>query len=280
MKATKRMYKKICAVLVLAALTCALVVPALAVEGGFADLYYRMNDNAGVLTEEENNELENALEELANRQSFDLAIVTIDNLDEGETMEQLADDLYEECQYGYGADNDGALLLVNVGGRQWQISTCGYGITAFTDYGIQYLGEQMKPDMANGDYAAAFRTFITTSDSFITQARAGTPFDVETQPHKPLSAGYLALAVGLGFVIAFVVVGSWKGQLKSVRAQKAAANYVRAGSMAVTQSRDFFLYREVSRTKKAKESSGSDSGGSTTHTSSSGTTHGGGGGSF
>ena len=276
----KRMYKKLCAVLVLTALTCALVVPALAVEGGFADLYYRMNDNAGVLTEEENNELENALEELANRRSFDLAIVTIDNLDEGETMEQLADDLYEQCQYGYGADNDGALLLVNVGGRQWQISTCGYGIIAFTDYGIQYLGEQMKPDMANGDYAAAFHTFITTSDSFITQARAGTPFDVETQPHKPLSAGHLALAVGLGFVIAFVVVGSWKGQLKSVRAQKAAANYVRAGSMAVTQSRDFFLYREVSRTKKAKESSGSDSGGSTTHTSSSGTTHGGGGGSF
>ena len=38
------------------------------------------------------------------------------------------------------------------------ISTCGYGITAFTDAGIQYLGEQMTPCMADGDYAGAFRT--------------------------------------------------------------------------------------------------------------------------
>ena len=59
-----------------------------------------------------------------------------------------------------------------------------------------------------------------------------------------------------------------------------AASYEREGSMNLTNSRELFLYRDVHRTERPKESSSSDSGGSSTHTSSSGTTHGGGGGSF
>ena len=273
----KRMYKKLCAVLVLTALTCALVVPALAVEGGFADLYYRMNDHAGVLTEEENNELENALEELANRQSFDLAIVTIDNLDEGETMEQLADDLYEECQYGYGADNDGALLLVNVGGRQWQISTCGYGITAFTDAGIEYIGKQIKSDLSDGNYAAAFDTYANLCDEFITQARSGSPFDKGNLPRAPLSMIWIPISIVIGVVLALIIVGSMKGKLKTVRQQAAANSYLKKDSLTITESSDLFLYHNVTRTEKPKENSSS---GSSTHTSSSGTTHGGRSGKF
>lgn len=116
-----------------------------------------MNDSAEVLTEDEDGELEASLEELSVRQSFDVIIATIDSLEsEGCTsMEEYADDLYDYCQFGYGENRDGVLLLVSIGDRKWHISTCGYGITAFTDAGIQYLGEQMTPDMADGDYAAA-----------------------------------------------------------------------------------------------------------------------------
>ena len=71
-----------------------------------------------------------------------------------------------------------------------------------------------------------------------------------------------------------------KSQLRSVAFQENAASYVREGSMNLTNSRELFLYRDVNRTERPKESSSSDSGGSSTHTSSSGTTHGGGGGSF
>ena len=137
-------------------LLVALAAPAFAADG-FADLYYRMNDSAEVLTEDEDGELEASLEELSVRQSFDVIIATIDSLEsEGCTsMEEYADDLYDYCQFGYGENRDGVLLVVSIGDRKWHISTCGYGITAFTDAGIQYLGEQMTPDMADGDYAAA-----------------------------------------------------------------------------------------------------------------------------
>ena len=93
-------------------------------------------------------------------------------------------------------------------------------------------------------------------------------------------SGALALALGIGLVLAWVVVHVMKSQLRSVAFQENAASYVREGSMNLTNSRELFLYRDVHRTERPKESSSSDSGGSSTHTSSSGTTHGGGGGSF
>lgn len=176
MKNTATRLRSLCAALAALALLLALAVPAFAADG-FADLYYRMNDSAEVLTEDEDSELETSLEELSVRQSFDVVVATIDSLEsEGYTsMEEYADDLYDYCQFGYGENRDGVLLVVSIGDRKWHISTCGYGITAFTDAGIQYLGEQMTPDMADGDYAAAFRTFIQWTDAYVTAAREGHP---------------------------------------------------------------------------------------------------------
>ena len=282
MKKTSNRLHSLFAALAALVLAVTLAAPAFAVEGGFADLYYRMYDGAGVLTEDEDNELEDALEELSLRQSFDVTIASIESLESvnADSMEQYADDLYDYCQFGYGTDRDGVLLLVSVGDRKWHLSTCGYGITAFTDAGIQYLGQQLTPFMAEGDYAGAFRTFVQWADDYVTAAREGHPYDVNTLPREPLSPMYLVLALGIGLVLAWVIVGVMKGQLRSVAFQENAASYVREGSMKLTNQRDLFLYRDVQRTKHVEENDSDSSGGSSTHTSSSGTTHGGGGGSF
>ena len=54
-----------------------------------------MFDDAEVLTEDEDNELEDALEELSLRQSFDVTIATIESMESvgADSMEQFADDL-------------------------------------------------------------------------------------------------------------------------------------------------------------------------------------------
>ena len=67
MKKTSNRLHSLFAALAALILAAALAVPAFAVEGGFADLYYRMFDDAEVLTEDEDNELEDALEELSLR---------------------------------------------------------------------------------------------------------------------------------------------------------------------------------------------------------------------
>lgn len=95
MKNTATRLRSLCAALAALVLLLALAVPAFAADG-FADLYYRVNDSAEVLTEDEDSELETSLEELSARQSFDVIIATINSLEsEGYTsMEEYADDLY------------------------------------------------------------------------------------------------------------------------------------------------------------------------------------------
>ena len=160
--------------------------------------------------------------------------------------------------------------------RDWYISTCGYGITAFTDAGISYLGSAMKEDLSSGNYASAFYTYASECDQMITMAREGHPFSKKDLPHAPLSPLVLPICIVIGLVGAFLIVGSMKAQLKTVRKQTAAANYVKKGSMQLATQQDLFLYSKVDRVKKPEK----DSSGSSTHTSSSGTTHGGGGGKF
>lgn len=161
--------------------------------------------------------------------------------------------------------------------RDWYVSTCGYGITAFTDAGIEYIGEQIKSDLSDGKYASAFDSYAELCDDFITQARTDKPYDNGNLPSKPLSLIWIPIAIVIGFVLAKIIVGSMKSKLKTVREQAAANSYVRSNSMNITDNRDMFLYNTITRTARPKNDSSS---GSSTHTSSSGTTHGGGGGKF
>lgn len=274
----KRIQKKITAVLAVLLLVILFCIPAAAAEGageGFTSDYYRLMDTADLLSDSEEATLLRALDEVSERQKMDVVIVTAETLD-GSDIVSFADDLYDYCQFGYGTNRDGLLLLISMEDRDWYISTCGYGITAFTDAGIQYIGGQMKDDLSAGNYAAAFRTYIEKCDEFITQARTGKPFDKSSLPRSPMSAIWIPISLIVGIAIAVITVGGMKAQLKTVRFQPEAKNYIRDGSLNITQSRDLFLYRTVDKTEKSRD----DDSGSSTHTSSSGTTHGGGGGKF
>ena len=110
---------------------------------GFSSEYERLLDTAYLLSDEETDEINELLDELSERQKMDVTIATVDNLDGSSSIEACADDLYDYCNFGYGEDRDGLMLLISMEEREWHISTCGYAITAFTDAGIQYVGDQM-----------------------------------------------------------------------------------------------------------------------------------------
>ena len=117
-----------------------MVVPVLAegedAENGFADEYYRLLDMASLLSDEEVDSLTSRLDELSLRQKMDVVIATTDTLD-GKSVVEYADDLYDYCSFGYGANRDGLILVISMEDNDWYISTCGYGITVFTDAGIE-----------------------------------------------------------------------------------------------------------------------------------------------
>ena len=233
----------------------------------------RLVDNADLLTPSEEQTLLSTLDEISLRQQVDVVVVTVDSLGYKSPM-QYADDFYDENGYSY----DGVLLLVSMEERDWYISTCGYGITAFTDAGLEYISDQFLPDLSDGDYSEAFMTYAELCDEFITRARSGRAYDRHDLPRGDFNfLASLVIATVVGFAVAFIVTGVMRGQLQSVRAQSTAANYVKPGSMNVSQAQDLFLYHRVSRRPRPRDSS---SGGSHTHRSSSGRSHGGRGGKF
>lgn len=253
--------------LILTTVLCLLV--SFAVSAYAADP--RLADEAWLLSGTEAAQIEGMLDAISNRQGVDLVIVTVDDTG-GKSPMDFADDYYDYNDYGA----DGILLLVSMEDHDWWVSTTGYGITAVTDAGLEYISDRFVPYLSDEEYATAFEVFAQLCDEFITQAKTGDPYDSHNLPKDPFETGInLVIALVIGLVAALIATGSMKSKLKTVRQQVKADDYVAAGSMQLNYSRDFHLYTNISRREKPQSSSGSS-----THTSSSGATHGGGGGKF
>lgn len=234
-------------------------------------------DTSGAISEDQRMSLNEELEEISERQECEVIICAVDDF-QGKTSTEYADDFFDLNNYGYGSGKDGIILLINTESRDWAISTHGYGITAFTDAGQEYIIEQIKPELGEDDFAAAFSQFAVLCDDFLTQAHTGEPYDNGNLPEKEKSMNLIidiVIGIVIGFAIAFIIVSRDKAGLKTVRREAAARNYMRQGSLKLSVQHEQFMHRHVERHKKPDEPSGSS-----THTSSSGEIHGGSSGKF
>ena len=166
----------------------------------------RLADEAGLLSNAECAAIEKQLDDLSAQYGLDVVIVTTDSTGSRTPMEY-ADDYFDYNNYA----PDGVLLLVSMEEGDWWISTTGYGITAFTDAGIAYIGENIVPYLSDGEYAGAFTVFAQLCDQFLSQAKTGDPFDTHNlpkEPFKPIRNVIIALVIGLA--AAFFATGSMK----------------------------------------------------------------------
>lgn len=242
----------------------------------------RLVDKEDLLTAGEEAYLIDRLDEVSEAHRCDIVILTIDDIGTS-TPTAYADDFFDYNGYGYGDSHDGILLLVSLNTRDWAISTTGKAIQVFTDAGLSHIESQFKPPLSDGNYAKSFNIFVDCCEKFLIQAENGAPYDVDNMPVKPLSIYFIPLAIIIGAVISFIVVNIMKSSLKSVSKQLSATNYVRNGSMRITNQHDNYVYRKVNKIRRDTNNSSSGSrsrGGSRTHRSSSGRRHGGSSGKF
>ena len=212
-------------------------------------------DDADLLTRQEEARLEDKLEQVRDQYGMDVVIVTVDSTNDS-YIRDYADDYYDYNGYA----DDGVLLLVDMGSRQWWITGTGTGVDIFDSSVIDSIGYEFEDALSEGEYAEAFEIYIEECAYYI---------------EDPFEAGpTILVAVIIGLLAALIATGIMRAQLKSVRAKAAASDYMKPGSMVVSQARELYLYSNVSRIRRQQNSSGG------THRSSSGRSHSGGGGRF
>lgn len=234
----KKLYVAALSLLVLIALS----TPVLAVKSA-------MIDQAELLSQTEQELIESSLEQVSRKHGIDIVVLTVDSLD-GKSAMNYADDYYDNSGYG----DDGVLLLVCMGSRQWWISTAGKCINALNVSGFE---DDLVAHLGSGNYYDAFEEFAQECD----RQMAVSPMAV-------------FVCILIGAAVGLVVVLVMKSRMKTVRSQSGADSYASNGQLCLTAQSDIFLYQTVTRRLKPQTSSAG------THIGSSGRSHGGGGGRF
>lgn len=254
-------------------------------------------DNADLITDSQEAELEDLAGSIADQFGIHPIIVTVNSLG-GKTPEAFADDYYDTF-YGY---EDGVLFLLAMDTRDWAISTCGDSIYALTDYGLQSLFSSISGYLSQNDYYDAFDTYLNELPTYFQAFRDGSPIDgsqvgytgpgtyepgsgdhVVHYDRKPDAGDYLriilvSLVIGAG--VGGIAIAVMRGQMNTAKAQQNAGRYLTEGSYNLTRRMDVFLYSRVNRTRRVKDNGGGGGGGSSVHHSSGGRSHGGSHGKF
>lgn len=225
----------------------------------------KVADEAGLLSPEEEAALQEQLSETAERYQCDVAAVTVQSCG-GMSVQSFTDLYYYENGYGCGPDLDGIILLVSMRERRFHLATRGSAVRAFTDYGLEVIDDEITPYLSDGEYAEAFETYADLAEEFLREYAEGEAYDVDHAYRKPMNAGLRVLiACGIGLAAAAVTLSVLLAQLRSVRVQYEARDYVKSGSFRITRANDLFLYRTVMRERIQRNPPGGGGGGSTVH---------------
>lgn len=205
----------------LAAVTAVVVLagdPALAREVPF--LSGRVNDTAGLLSEEARLKLEQRLEQLERRSGAQVAILTIDSL-EGDVLEDYSMRVVETWKLGRKGVDDGVLLLIAKNDRKMRLEV-GYGLESkLSDIACtRILDNLVKPRFRAGEFGAGIEAgidaVVATIDGKTDAIPAEAPSGGTTINDAPWFArvagfGIFALVVGIFSLLAIFSKGcvSW-----------------------------------------------------------------------
>ena len=229
---------------VLLAIVFCLSMSVMALAASDANLY----DDADLLSDAEETRLGAKLDAACMQYDAQIVIATVSYIDG--SVDWFVEEVYDSMNIGYGTNRDGVLLLVCMDTREYRILSNGYAGVAIDGGDINAIGDAIVSDLSDGNYEDAFNTFIDRCEYYLNGYINGFPFNFGKN---------LLVAVVIGIIAGVIVAFVLKRQLKTVRKQNQANVYVKPGSMQLTASNDFFLYRTVNRSRKQCNSSGSSS---------------------
>ena len=206
-------------------------------------------DDAMILTDSEEKLLHERIQGLADISDYEVIIYT-EEYGSYATAEMSASVILESS----GAE-DGVIFYVAMGTRDWQVYTVGDAWYSFNGAAMDEIENYAVPDLSSGEYYLAFDKFLTVCEDVIRLDADGKSY---TAPKRPeVLVFYLIIAAVLAFVTGLIWALVLKSKLTSVKFNHGAVNYQDAGSFALSNSKDIFLYKNVTCVAKPKSNGGS-----------------------
>ncbi len=215
-------------------------------------------DEAGILSKNEAYSLENRLEEIENTYGAKIFITVVNNTGNQSAYNYAADYLYSALNHG----ESGAILLLSMDERDWAVYATGGARSVLTDSRIDSIMNVLISDyFSENDYYNGFCGFANQCMAYFlkTEADGIDPSARYTDNDNGDFSLFTSVLISfcIGLVAAIVTVIILRGQLKSIKSAKNAANYVNVNSFSLVESRDIYLYSTVTKTQKSQSSSGS-----------------------
>ena len=240
-------------------------------------------DGADLLTASQREQLEAEAQRISLTYGLYVSIVTTPST-QGKDIQYWAAD-YSDDTFG---DTNGVMLAISMSPRKVYILTTRSGIYMFTDYGIDYILDDITGDLSAGRYGAACEQYLADVAAFVEEAVNNRPYDTDHRYNEHVATlgekmtGALPVTGLLSVLVTLLGMGSMKKGMNTVKRNRTARQYAKANTLQLTRRSDLFLYRTTTRTRIPQQRSGGGShgGGSHTFTSHSGISHGGGGRSF
>ena len=223
-----------------------------------------VDDQAGLFSQEEEQELTDRIVELTTDWNMDFVVVTTEDA-EGKTSEEYADDYYDYNGYA----EDGALYLIDLDNGSVWISTAGKMIRYLTDARIDAVIDAGYDNLKAKNYAEGILEMLNETERYLEDGKISRYRSITV--YEAIGAAVIALLCGGGFAAA--VLGSYRLKRKTYRYP-----YESRAKVHFTRRDDQFRHRSITQRRIPREPpSGGGGGQSSVHTSGSGTSHGGGG---
>lgn len=221
-------------------------------------------DTAGLLTDEEYWTLEDYAQEISEQRQCAVYFVTVDdfrNYGDGDIF-NVARQIFLDNDFGMGEGKDGVMLILSMAERDYRLLAHGFGDTALTDYGKDYISEEFLDNFADNDWYGGCLDYLACTDELLSQAREGKIYD----RYNWITGGVLWVwSLILGVVISLIVCTVQRAMMrKKVHEQTGALGYVQ-GDVHITRKRDVYSHTTEVRRKIEKKDSGSS--GSHSHSS-------------
>ena len=213
-------------------------------------------DDEGLLSEIEYQTLEDYAREISEQRQCAVYFVTVDDFrhyGDGDIF-NVARQIFLASDFGMGEEKDGVMLLLSMADRDYSLIGYGFGETALTDYGREYICEHFLDDFADDDWFHGVFDYLAYTDDLLSQAREGRVYD----RYNWITGGVLWVwSLILGAVISLVVCLIQRAMMrKKVREQTNALDYVQ-GDVHITRRRDVYSHTTEIRHKIEKNNSGS-----------------------